>query len=101
MKKAADANQETKKDANTIWIFKLKDLRNIVVVIGTSSAMVYLTPHLGMLLSFALGIAVMVKFLGTPGWKIPVFVGVLGFTVLFVVFDLFFMTLLPRGIFGF
>jgi cell division protein FtsW (lipid II flippase) len=101
VKKAADSDQATKKDANTIWIFKKKDLRNIVVVIGTSSLMVYLTPHLGMLLSFALGIAVMTKFLGTPGWKVPVFVGVLGLTVLYVVFDYFFMTLLPRGIFGF
>lgn len=98
--KAADAGRETESDAKAIWIFKLKDLRNILIVLGASTLMMYLTKYLGMLLSFALGIAVMAKFLGTPGWRTPAFVGVLSWVVLYLIFDLFLKTPLPRGILG-
>jgi hypothetical protein len=98
--KAVNTGREIEKDADVIWIFKRQDLWNFFVVIGTSIAVIFLSKFLGLLISLALGVAVMTKLLGTPGWWTPIFVGIFSGSVFFGVFDVFLRVPLPRGIFG-
>lgn len=84
-----------------IWIFKRRDLWNFLVVLGTSALVVYGTTYLGLLTSLAIGVGIMAKLLGTPGWRTPIFVGTLSWGLFYVIFIIFLGTPLPRGIFGF
>jgi hypothetical protein len=96
----ADTGRENRNDAENIWIFKKKNLWNFLIVIITSVFIVLFAKLLGLLASLAIGVAVMAKLLGTPGWKTPIFVGIFSGITFFLVFDLFLQVPLPRGIFG-
>ena len=98
---ATDADRGAEDKAKAIWIFKYKELWNIIAVIGVSSLLVYFTKYLGLLTSLAIGIGVMAKLLGTPGWWKPIWVGVLSWVALYLIFDWFLKTPLPSGMFGF
>ena len=98
--KADPETSETKKDPNAIWIFKRNDLWNFFVVIGASISIVYFARPLGLLVSLSIGVAVMSKLLGTPGWRTPILVGIFSLVMFYLVFDLFLRASLPRGIFG-
>jgi hypothetical protein len=98
--KAENTTRETEKDPESVWIFKKKNLWNFGIVIGTSILIVLSAKFLGLLVSLAIGVALMTRLLGTPGWKTSIFVGIFSGVTFFLVFDLFLRVPLPRGIFG-
>jgi len=88
-------------DPELIWIFKRGDLWNFFVVIGASIMITYSTRFLGLMPSLAVGIVVITKLLGTPGWRTPILVGIFSWVMFYSAFDLFLGMPIPRGIFGF
>lgn len=97
---ASDTEQAAENNGKAIWIFKYEELWNFTVAIGVSALILYFTDQLGLLLSLAIGMAVIAKLLGTPGWRTPIVVGIISWIVLYSIFDWLLQTPLPRGMFG-
>ena len=98
--KTENTNQETESKAGAIWVFKLSELWYFVIVVGVSILIMFLTNHLGLLVSLAVGAVIMSKLFGTPGFVTPLWVGGLTWVVLWAIFDWFLKTPMPQGIFG-
>ncbi|MCB8815144.1 tripartite tricarboxylate transporter TctB family protein [Desulfosporosinus shakirovi] len=81
--------------------FQSGDFKNFLIVIGSATLVVIVTPVTGLLVALGLMVGVIAKLMGTQSWKTVIGLTVFTPVLLFGIFVKILSVPLPKGIFGF
>lgn len=79
-------------------LYSSKEVKNLIVVIGLSALVIFVTRWAGLLPATAVAVAAMVRLLGEEGWIRSIAIGIGTFAVLYLIFGLFLEVPLPWGL---